>query len=677
MSRDPATPQKARSAGPPGEEHGGPVRVLILEDTPSDAELMKRMLTKEGLDFAPLRVQDRDSFRKALENWNPDIILADYALPSFDGKEALELALQLTPHVPFLFVSRAMGEERAIDSLRRGATDYVLKNHLSRLGPSVRRALEEAAEQRARREAERALRHSEETHRVLLRINNAVIQKLDKQAVFDATVDSFRQLIPFDRASLVLLDPDGSTLRVAAVAKEDDSPAWMDVGAEFSVEGSHLERVVQVPEPAVCGDLQHEARTEIQRRLLARGIRSYVAVPLQGHRGVVGTLNFGSMAPYRYADVDLAFLWATCEQIGLAVENMLAYEEIQELHSRLALETTFLREEVDRAKAFGEILGESEAIRRVQRAVDQVAPTDATVLITGESGTGKELVAREVHKRSKRASGPMIPVNCAAIPNELYESEFFGHVKGAFSGASRDRAGRFEAAEGGTLFLDEVGEIPVELQSKLLRVLEDRAYERIGEERTRKADVRIIAASNRDLDEEVAEGRFRQDLYYRLNVFPIHVPPLRERRDDIPILAAHFLDMATRKLDRQPPRLTDEIVARLQAYAWPGNVRELQNVMERAVIRTPAGGRLKLDLHPSMEQVPLESTSPGGGFTADALPPDRILTDAEFTELEKANILRALEATDGQVYGEGGAAELLDVPPSTLASRIKRLGISN
>jgi transcriptional regulator with GAF, ATPase, and Fis domain len=300
-----------------------------------------------------------------------------------------------------------------------------------------------------------------------------------------------------------------------------------------------------------------------------------------------------------------------------------------------------------------------------------VAPTDATVLILGESGTGKELVAREIHRRSQRANRPLIRVNCASIPKDLYESEFFGHAKGSFTGAFKDRAGRFEAADGGTLLLDEVAEIPLDLQSKFLRVLQEKQYERVGEEKTRKVNVRIVAATNRSLKKEVDEGRFRQDLYYRLNVFPIEVAPLRERKDDIPPLAAHFLKHAAQRLKLRIPRLTRAHVMELQSYDWPGNIRELQNVIERAVILAQSG-TLHFDLpvvgHSTGAPIPVSSEK----LKAED---GQILTEAELRQRERNNVLMALTRTDWKIHGPGGTAELLGVKPTTLISRIKKLGL--
>ncbi|MCW5705065.1 MAG: sigma 54-interacting transcriptional regulator, partial [Bradyrhizobium sp.] len=311
----------------------------------------------------------------------------------------------------------------------------------------------------------------------------------------------------------------------------------------------------------------------------------------------------------------------------------------------------------------------SEAIQKTLRQVKLVAPTAAAVLITGESGTGKELIARAIHEDSQRRDRPLIRVNCAAIPRELFESEFFGHVKGAFTGALRDRIGRFELADGGTLFLDEVGEIPLELQGKLLRVLQEGNFERVGEERTRTVDVRLIAATNRDLKQEVQRGRFREDLYFRLNVFPIESVPLRERREDIPLLAQHFL-MRERAEPKSGLRLSEGDVRRLSRYGWPGNVRELQNVIERAVILAQ-NGRLRIDL----PDAPGPNLAPGDGRQSSDERPT-VMTSAELRDLERSNIIAALAACNGKVFGASGAAAMLDIKPTTLASRMKALGLA-
>ncbi|MCH8498542.1 MAG: sigma 54-interacting transcriptional regulator [Marinobacter sp.] len=348
-----------------------------------------------------------------------------------------------------------------------------------------------------------------------------------------------------------------------------------------------------------------------------------------------------------------------------------ALAEVDSLRHRLELENAYLQEELSAEHHFHEIVGKSDAIKSIVRKIGLVAPTDANVLITGESGTGKELIARAIHQASDRRDRPLIRVNCAAIPKDLFESEFFGHIKGAFTGATSDRIGRFELADGGTLFLDEVGEIPLELQGKLLRVLQEQQFERVGENKTRHVNVRVIAATNRDLREEARQKRFREDLYFRLNVFPIESVPLRRRVEDIPLLAQEFLDRACKRFKRPPLQLRISDVEALITYHWPGNVRELENVIERQVIT--AGKHLKLDLSQDAPQAsPHPQITPSPPQISEA---DRLLTDDDLKALERQNLLRALQQAQGRVFGPEGAAELLGLPPTTLASRLKKLKI--
>ena len=351
-----------------------------------------------------------------------------------------------------------------------------------------------------------------------------------------------------------------------------------------------------------------------------------------------------------------------------------AYAEIERMKERLEAENLYLQEEINSEHEFKDIIGQSRAVKQLLQQVELVAPTAASVLITGESGTGKELVARAIHEKGDRSERPLIRVNCAAIPAELFESEFFGHVKGSFTGAVKDRAGRFELADGGTIFLDEVGEIPIALQSKLLRVLQEGQYERVGDERTKKVDVRLIAATNRNLQEEVEAGNFREDLYFRLNVFPVNVVPLRERMDDIPLLAQHFISLLSRKLKLPEPSLTNAGVKQLQGYAWKGNIRELQNVIERAIILSQ-GGTLRFDLPDDDAPAALVSnTGTGNGLNGDD-PQSTPYTESERIARDKANIIQALELCDNKISGAGGAAELLGIKPTTLASRLKNMDI--
>ncbi len=399
-------------------------------------------------------------------------------------------------------------------------------------------------------------------------------------------------------------------------------------------------------------------------------IRGLIGQPLLNQNQLVGVLAvFTRESP---TDSDLAWLRAFADHAAIAISNSRAFAEIQELRRQLETENEYLRSEVKEVQSYGEIVGTSPAVQNLRSRISLVAPTDATVLIQGESGTGKELVARAIHEQSRRAHQPMITVNCAAIPRELFESEFFGHMKGSFSGANQNRVGRFELADRGTLLLDEVGEIPLEMQGKLLRVLEQGTLERVGDERTIRVDVRVIAATNRELEDDVREGRFRKDLFFRLNIFPIDVPPLAARPEDATILAEHFLALYCRKYRVPQPRLTRDQVAQLNAYSWPGNIRELRNVIERAVITL-----LSQDSSQSLDfrHLSLQSPVQLSGRKRTASVPS-ILTEQEIRTLERDNLIAILKQTKWKVSGTGGAAELLGVNPATLASRLRSFRIS-
>ena len=394
------------------------------------------------------------------------------------------------------------------------------------------------------------------------------------------------------------------------------------------------------------------------------GIEGFAGQPLLFHDELVGVLAVFLREKCVPGQMD--WLRLIADHLAVTITNARGFEEVEQLKRQLELENEYLRTEVQEAAAFGDIVGKSAALESILRQIELVAPTDSTVLITGESGVGKELIAREIHRRSNRAERPMIRVNCASVPRELFESEFFGHVRGAFTGATRDRVGRFALANHGTIFLDEIGEIPPDLQSKLLRVLQEGEYERLGDERSRKTDARVIAATNRDLRREVENRNFREDLFYRLTVFPVEVPPLRRRPEDIPALAAHFVKTLACKLNLPEPRLTRAQLMRLQAYDWPGNVRELQNAIERALI-TCRGKQLCVDLPQTSEA--------GVVAQAVAAQEELVLTESEMRALEKDNLRRALSQSDWKVYGADGAAELLGVKPTTLVSRMKKLGL--
>ena len=420
-------------------------------------------------------------------------------------------------------------------------------------------------------------------------------------------------------------------------------------------------------EPLLLSDIRGDEEWIAEPRWMGRqGVKTFAAQPLVFRGEVLGVLALFDRGVLGQADFDWLRVFA--DHAAVSIANARAFEEIERLKARLEEENSYLREEVREALGAEGLVGTSAGLGRVLQQIRLVAPTDAAVLIHGESGTGKELVARAIHGNSPRRDRALIKVNCGAIPEALFESEFFGHVRGAFTGAVKDRIGRFELADGGTLFLDEIGELPPPMQAKLLRVLQEGEIERVGDVRTRKVDVRIVAASNRDLKREVQAGRFRQDLYYRLGVFPLEIPPLRERREDIPPLAIHFAGQASRRMRRSVPRITPSTLNQLSRHDWPGNVRELQNAVERAVILSTDG-----DLRFDVASRAAEPATDIGPAPAEA---GSVLTREELRRRERESIVTALRRTGGKVFGPGGAAEMLGTKPTTLASRIRALGIS-
>lgn len=460
-------------------------------------------------------------------------------------------------------------------------------------------------------------------------------------------------------------------LAASAGQARGTSEKWTRLDGEFRRFPLGVRKVGHIAasgEPVLITDMNSEtgwiAKPEWAQK---EELHTFAGLPLIFRNETLGVLGLFSRTPLR--EGDFGRLRSFANHAAVAIANARAFEQIEHLKARLEEENQYLREEVTSALGVSSLIGTSAGLKKVQHQIQLVAATDATVLVTGESGTGKELVARAIHEHSPRKDRALIKVNCGAVPDPLFESEFFGHVRGAFTGALKDKPGRFELADGGTLFLDEIGEVPLPMQAKLLRVLQEQEIERVGDTRVRKINVRILAATNRDLKKEVEAGRFRQDLYYRLSVFPIEIPPLRDRPEDIVPLAMHFVKQTARRMNRQPPKVTRAELGRLHHPAWPGNVRELQNVVERAVILSQ-GGSLEFDL-------------PRSSSGASAVKPrvldgsESFLTRHELKRREKESIASALRQTFGKVSGPGGAAELLGMKPTTLMSRIHALGLVN
>ena len=499
--------------------------------------------------------------------------------------------------------------------------------------------------------------HDRDRLRLLLDVNNSVVSALELRDLFGAIVTSLRRALPHDRTSLVLHESEQNQFRLYA-SHFPDGNGFIQDGLQTPVEGTPAGVAFMSRKPVVFQEEQlRQFPSEIGRLLVAEGVKSLCCVPLLSHNRVLGTLNVATVHSRTFTPDEVELLSQVASQFAIAVENALAYQQITELKNKLAEEKLYLEEEIRTEHRFEEIIGDSLALRTVLKQVETVAPTDSTVLILGETGTGKELIARAIHRLSGRHQRTFVKLNCAAIPTGLLESELFGHERGAFTGAIAQKIGRFELADGGTLFLDEVGDIPVELQSKLLRVLQEREFERLGATRTIRVNVRLVAATNQDLIRMVGENRFRSDLYYRLNVFPITMPSLRERATDIPLLVRYFVQQYAARMNKTITTIPTNAMEALSRYHWPGNVRELENFIERSVILSQS----------TTLQVPLAELKVAPLHAAQHMP---TLQDAE-----RDHILRALRESNWIIGGESGAAARLGMKRTTLNSKMHKLGI--
>ena len=511
------------------------------------------------------------------------------------------------------------------------------------------------------RSMQRELARERDRLRLLLEVNNAVVSHLNMDDVFASVSASLQKVIQHDGCSLMLYEPDTGQYR-CHVLKVSKNESFVEEGrAEKSVKSPGC-IAYSTGAPAVFNE-QHlidlAAESKIAQHLLAEGVKSFCSIPLQSHDRILGTLNIGRLHEDAFNHEDVELLSQVAQQIAIGVENGLAYREIAELKEKLNEEKLYLEREIRSEHNFEEIVGDSRPLKDVLAQIEIVSPTDSTVLIQGETGTGKELVARAIHNLSSRRSRTFVKLNCAAIPTGLLESELFGHEKGAFTGAIAQKIGRFELANGGTLFLDEVGDIPLELQSKFLRVLQEQEFERLGSIRTIRVDIRLVAATNRDLAQMVTDKEFRSDLFYRLNVFPILNPPLRERANDIPALVQYFTQKFAARMNKRITSIPTDTMAALSRYHWPGNIRELENFIERAVILTRG----------SSLTAPLAELKSRRGESGDA-PQLSTLEDAE-----REHIRRALQQANWLVGGPAGAAVRLGMKRTTLQSRMVKLGI--
>ncbi len=566
--------------------------------------------------------------------------------------------------VPLTTALRRLGA-MGFGSMHRPIYHEAEINFMQQVARQVAVAVDNVLHDESAKTAQRQLTHQRDRVRLLLEVNNAVVSHLSLDDLFPAVSACLRKVIPHDGSALVLYDGETRRYRVHVLSFAKNK-SFIEEGIADSDCRTPARMAMTSRKPAVLGeqDLKSVAEeSQCAKYWVAEGVRAFCSAPLLFHDRVLGALDIGRQSEDTFGLEEVELLGEIAKQIAIAVENAQAYREITELKDRLAKENVYLEEEVRTDHNFGEIVGDSAVLHRVLKEVETVAPTDSTVLICGETGTGKELVARALHDLSPRRDRTFVKLNCAAIPTGLLESELFGHEKGAFTGAITQKVGRFELAHHGTLFLDEVGDIPLELQPKLLRALQEQEFERLGGTRTIRVDVRVVAATNRDLVQMVGDGRFRSDLYYRLNVFPVVLPPLRKRRDDIPKLARHFTQRFARRMGRRIEAIPASIMDSLVRYPWPGNIRELQNVIERAVILS-RGTEL---------EVPMSDFKQQPKVAAADFPSNKPFT---LEEAEREHILRALGETNWMIGGPTGAAFKLGMKRTTLQSKMRKLGIA-
>ncbi len=534
----------------------------------------------------------------------------------------------------------------------------------NQVGLALDAALSVEVSERAQQELQRKhaeLQAERDRLQLLLEVTNQAVSNLDLRDLLRAVSASVRRMMQCDGVGVALADCDGRHLRIHALDFPENKGTLQEE-REIPIEESHLGTAFQTGQPVVLNRIDlSDAPPEKSAMGAAEGIRSSCFIPLVSRNRTVGVLALARRGEMPFSQEEVHFLTQMAGQIAIAVENACAYRQIADLRDKLAQEKLYLEDEIRTELNFEQIVGNSLSLRRTLHQVETVAPTESTVLVYGETGTGKELVARALHDGSPRRVGAFVKLNCAAIPTGLLESELFGHEKGAFTGAVAQRIGRFELANGGTIFLDEIGEIPLELQPKLLRVLQEREFERLGNSRTFRTNARLVAATNRDLAAMVEEGKFRSDLFYRLNVFPVHVPPLRERTEDIPLLVRHFAQEFSRRMNKQIDTIPSETLQSLSRYHWPGNIRELQNVIERAVILSP-GPVLRVSPSEYKQRAAKSKAGPSRSDTME--------------EAERKHVLAALEDTKWVLAGPNGAAARLGMKRSTLQYRMGKLGIS-
>jgi formate hydrogenlyase transcriptional activator len=640
---------------------------LFLHDPDKRVMRVHMMGTAEADSIAPgLEIPVDDSFSgRVFTTQQPVIIRNPEEAARYATASSVTRAIGAESFcmLPLTTIVRPLGAI-GFGSRRSGAFDDTDLEFLGLVARQVAVAVDNVLHDKAARHAQQQLEGDRDRLQLLLDVNNAVVSHLALADVLTAVSACLRRVVPHDGASLLLYESETRRYRVH-VLRVGENESFVEEGTTERNDVSPAVQAVSTRQPIVFGE--HELRrlaasSRGARQLVEKGVRSFCCIPLLSRGRILGALNLGRFDPNAFSTDDVELLTQVTGQIAIAVDNSLAYREIAELKEKLNTEKLYLEDEIRTDRNFEDIIGESSALRQVLEQVTIVAPTGSTVLIQGETGTGKELIARAIHSASTRRERTFVKLNCAAIPTGLLESELFGHEKGAFTGAIAQKMGRFELANGGTLFLDEIGDIPLELQAKFLRVLQEQEFERLGGTRTIRVDIRLVAATNRDLASMVADKQFRSDLYYRLNVFPILNPPLRDRREDIVPLVRYFTQKFARRMNKQIDAIPTATLAALSAYDWPGTIRELENFIERAVILTRGA-----NLDPPLAEL----TRP-----ADRAVPERPWRPpARLEDAEREHIRRALERANWRVGGPGGAAALLGMKRTTLQSKIAKLGI--
>jgi formate hydrogenlyase transcriptional activator len=553
------------------------------------------------------------------------------------------------------------------------------------IGRVVAFALDDGVNLRRAQSAQACLQSQNERLQLLLNLTSRITSNLELRELLRAVAANIREVMQCDAVAVSLIDSASETFKLYALDFPSGKGFIREDEYAHTVSGAG-KRVLETLKPVIIDDANPaEVHPEIYDKVAAEGLRCIALIPLVNRGRALGVLTLARTTEDSFTPEDIEFLTQAAGQIAIAIENALAYHEISQLKDKLTQEKLYLEEEIRSGLNFENIVGTSQALKHVLELVETVAPSDSTVLLLGETGTGKELIARAIHDRSRREDRTFVKLNCAAIPTGLLESELFGHEKGAFTGAISQKIGRLELADQGTLFLDEVGDIPIEIQPKLLRALQEREFERLGSTHTRKVNVRLIAATNRDLEKMIASREFRSDLYYRLNVFPIRIPPLRERREDIPRLVSYFVQKFAKQMQKKIEVISQAVMKGLTAWEWPGNVRELENFIERAVILThgksleaPLAELRKLNTHEAAAAAAHSSQQDITRIvqeTLNALNGSKTGAD-ERAQKQREEIVRALAETRGRVGGVDGAAARMGINRTTLLSRMKKFGIT-